>query len=295
MASLQLHKDALAISVDAERMQLRVPNGQHLTFDEHSVQLFQAFELLRSGTAQPALDAILGAELAAELITLLDSRGLVDANDQRSQFQRLLDQHLTTGGRVVDATPPRAAALVGEGRIATLVRNAIGGASCNHAGASVIETLLVAMSDTDNLDEMLMINQRAIQENRPVTFIRWDQRRLIVGPFVVPGETACLDCAAHRQRAASIHIDELIAWRRAGSVHPPFEGGEILDNFVMVVAMRHISAIMAGAHAIARPGAVTMVDPVTLEIVTAPVLRLPRCPSCRPGNDRPQRSIRDLN
>ena len=289
----------MSFPVDTERVQLRVPDGQHLTFDQSADQLFDAFELLRSGASQAALDGLLGAELAGELVGLLTSRGLVGANDQRSQFQRLLDQHLTTGGWLIDAAPPRAAELIGEGRIAGLVRDAMNADIPDRAPdrtfAPASATLLVAMSDTDSLTEMLGINRRAIAENRPVTFIRWDQRRLIVGPFVVPGESACLDCAAHRQRAASIHVDELVAWRRAGSTHPPFEGGAVLDHFVMAVAMRHIQAILAGAHAIARPGAVTMIDPITLETVNAPVLRLPRCPSCRPGSDRPQRSIRDLN
>lgn len=297
MTSLQLHADALAIPVDTDRVQLRVPDGQHLTFDQAVDDLLRAFDLLRGGTGREELEAVLGFDLAAELVDLLTTRGLVqDGVSDRSQFSRLLDQHLAVGGRLMDGDPPRSVAVVGAGRVANLIRDALeaedgaDGKAYDPAGI-----LLVVASDSDDIDALLIHNARAVTDGRPITFIRWDQRRLIVGPFVVPGETACLDCAAHRQRAASLHVDELLAWRSSSKRHPRFEGGEVLDAFVTAVAIRHIRAILAGANAVAAAGAISMVDPVSLESVTAPIVRLPRCPTCRPSEDRPRRSVRDLN
>lgn len=295
MTLLQLHSDALAVPVDEERVQLRSPDGQHLTFNADAELLVAAFERLSMGVGRPELDMLLGDALADELLTLLRSRGLLADFDgpKPAQFQQLLAQYKAGGGAVLDALPPRGIEIAGEGRIAALARAAVPATAARPAAAN--ETLIVATADREDWDTLLKMNARAVAERRTITFARWDQRRLLIGPFVVPGETACLECVAHRQRAASLHPDELLAWRRDGARQPAFRGGPGLDAFVKAAIEHHLAAILAGAYDLARPGAISILDPITFHTTVASVMRLPRCPTCRPSSETVARSIRDLN
>ena len=298
MDDFRLHPDALAVRVDDDRLQLRVPDGHHLTFDAHAEPLHDALSALRGGARPAEVATTLGADLAAELFALLDTRGLlVPRAAPGGQYDRQLEQHLAGGGRLALAAPPRAWHIVGSGRLAAIAARALPAgraAGADHA-AHAADVLTVAISDADDQAALLAANAQAVQAGRPITFVRWDQRRLLIGPYVVPGQSACLDCVNHRQFAAALHPDELLAWRRAADRHGRFEGGPVLDDFAAAAIARHVTAILAGAHELARPGAVAMLDPITLDCVTAPVLRLPRCPTCRPAADRVPRAIRDLN
>lgn len=295
MTLLRLHSDALAISVDDDRLQLRSPDGQHLTFDANAILLAEVFDRLREGADLRVLDEVLGEDLASELTALLHARGLLvaDGEENACQFARLLTQHKAGGGAVLDASPPRAVEIVGDGKIASLARTVA--ASATVASADTAETLLVACSDHEDWSALLAFNAQAVAERRTITFVRWDQSRLLIGPFVIPGESACLECVAHRQRAACLHPDELLAWRRNAAHQPVFQGGVGLSTFVQAAIEHHVEAILAGAYDLARPGAILILDPVAFRSSVAPVMRLPRCPTCRPSSETVLRSIRDLN
>jgi bacteriocin biosynthesis cyclodehydratase domain-containing protein len=291
---LRLHPDASFARIDAGRLQLRVPDGNHLTFESEADELERMLEILKVGVTPLELLRLTEKELAAELVALLENRGLICRANWETQFVRLLDQHISAGGRVADYRLPSSVTIEGEGRIASLLRTNLS----HHAPASTPdkrETLLLVVADFDDVDMFREANARAVGAEQAVSFVRWDQRRLLLGPFVVPGQTACLECALHRQRAACLHIDELDTWRRMSKSHPRYEGGQVLDGLVAAVADRHVTAIRRGAWEVAGPGVVSLFDPVSFEHTRAPVIRLPRCEVCRPQHLRPHRAIRDLN
>jgi len=61
--------------------------------------------------------------------------------------------------------------------------------------------LLLAVSDNYDHRFFRGINCRAVERGRPLLIGGMDQNRIHLGPFVLPGATACFECFYHRSRA----------------------------------------------------------------------------------------------
>lgn len=110
-----------------------------------------------------------------------------------------------------------------------------------------------------------------------------------VGPFVIPQQTACLNCHNLRVTRNLDHYQEYRAWekwvksdgkhKRALSMFlPPFT--DLVANMAAVEVFKHVSDVYEAE----TYGKFITVNAITFEVITHQVLRLPRCPSC--GNAR---------
>lgn len=128
---------------------------------------------------------------------------------------------------------------------------------------------------------------------RGLTFLPVILRRLIghVGPFVVPGQTACYQCMVARENA-HLQEHELL---RASEDRAPF--GQATSGTLppMASILGDIAALeIIKFHTRAMPPTVGRRIDVNLilpSLETRHVLRAPRCPTCAPAARRPASSL----
>ncbi|OEK07533.1 hypothetical protein A8C32_17200 [Flavivirga aquatica] len=291
--NLILHPDAHWVKTDNDRVQLRQPDGTHITFDQHATDINNALTVLRSPSENNVISVDIN--IMTQLKELLNSKGLlVNENySSTSQFQRLMDLHGTPAAKKASESLPTTISFLGKGKLASLARK-----SLNNAGIQITEegtdtSLLIAISDQDDYEFFREANTMAVKNNHPILFFRWAQRRFVIGPFVIPKQTACLECAYKRELGSSLFPDELKAYRTDNVTNMPnYEGGFVLDELASALITRHVMTILEGNFDLAGPSSLVRINPVTLEVKYAPILRLPRCNVCGNSENKPQRVIR---
>lgn len=122
-----------------------------------------------------------------------------------------------------------------------------------------------------------------------------------VGPSILPRQTACYNCFRSRRRATDWLYDETLAYEQAvrtGTVITPDEWIGSSVNLGQLPAYARIVGNLAASEIlrmiIGLPVPVTYgnwwrMDFVTWQVGLHPVLKLPRCPLCGPGSDKPRR------
>lgn len=162
------------------------------------------------------------------------------------------------------------------------------------ASASVVAVL----SDTMSMNGYDRANEVCIKHGVPWVSARIDRQRAIIGPFVIPNQTACFACFEARSRANADHPEDHEAlyrhWKELKvrrDIWPsllPFAG--IVGNFVALDLLR----VLAGEHLSAAAGRIINIDLPTMERSVHEVLKLPRCPACSRLRDRRPTKIWDI-
>ncbi|WP_281990193.1 TOMM precursor leader peptide-binding protein [Aquimarina aggregata] len=298
--NLILHPDVHWVKVDEKRIQLRQPDGEHITFDEHANDILNALKVLRT----PSINDIKVDESISEQIKeILHTRGLLIHKDNASNFQiqRLIDQHGVSGGKVATGKNPISVTIMGEGKLASVSKTSLLQAEIkiidDQDKFSISEDklpLMIVICDQEDHDFLQKMNAKAIQNKQPILFFRWFHRSFKLGPFVVPGETACLNCAHQRELASSLFPNELLAYRSSGRDDlPVYNGGPVLDQMAGALLTRQVLTILSGNYDLSEPSTMITVDPVLLNIKHSPILRIPRCRVCSNYENEPLRAIRD--
>lgn len=162
------------------------------------------------------------------------------------------------------------------------------------AAASVVAVL----SDTMSMSGYDRANEACIKHGVPWVSARIDRQRAIIGPFVIPNQTACFACFEARSRANADHPEDHEAlyrhWKDLNGRRDmwpsllPFAG--IVGNFVALDLLR----VLAGEHLSAAAGRIVNIDLPTMERSVHEVLKLPRCPACSRLRDRRPTKIWDI-
>lgn len=162
------------------------------------------------------------------------------------------------------------------------------------AKASVVAVL----SDNMSMAGYDRTNEACIKHGVRWVSARIDRQRAIIGPFVIPRQTACFACFEARSRANADHPEDHEAlyrhWkevRGCDGTWPsllPFAG--IVGNFVALDLLR----VLAGEHLSAAAGRVIHIELSTMERSVHEVLKLPRCPACSRLRDRNPTKIWDI-
>ncbi|MER9237219.1 TOMM precursor leader peptide-binding protein [Mesorhizobium sp. M0622] len=162
------------------------------------------------------------------------------------------------------------------------------------AAASVVAVI----SDTMSMGGYDRANEVCIKHGVPWVSARIDRQRAIIGPFVIPNQTACFACFEARSRANADHPEDHEAlyrhWKKLNGRRDmwpsllPFAG--IVGNFVALDLLR----VLAGEHLSAAAGRIINIDLLTLERSVHEVLKLPRCPACSRLRDRRPTKIWDI-
>lgn len=293
--SMKLHSSVDWFNLSEGQLQLRLPTGDHITFDEHGEEVGELLALWRDGVEEGDDTAEIGDDFKSDLIDLLMRTGsLVPDGEPLSEglFRAAADFH----GRAVRSKLSRPVSLTrgplsveGRGVVYNLVV-----ALVERLGLADTPELVIACADFDDRQTFGEINRRCVSDKTPVTFVRWGREHLLIGPFVLP-EGPCYECYNTRLLASSRFPKEMNAVMAAGS-HKQLQPDIGFRSLIEFAVTRHLELICAGAFHLARVGFVERWNPFGLQLLEhAPLSRVPLCETCgRTHASDPMIAVRDL-
>jgi bacteriocin biosynthesis cyclodehydratase domain-containing protein len=150
---------------------------------------------------------------------------------------------------------------------------------------------VIATSDFGGRHLMREWNEFCVVHGKHFLPVVLDRMIGFVGPFVIPGETACYECLRARENGA-MDAPELqratetaAFWRqKVNGFHPTM--ASVLAEIAALEVTKLYSGVMPW-----RVGRLIEVNLLTVEMKARRVLKLPRCPVCSPVNWRSSTSI----
>lgn len=198
-------------------------------------------------------------------------------------------------------------AVIGDGPLADQVREhlviaglggVVGGTEFDADEPSVGDAdLLVAIAPHRSSELLSRVNERALESRTPWLAVTGDEAgRPVVGPYIVPGSSACFECFRMR-RAANFPERSMVGslTRSQELAHSPLDssshGRNLMITGLIVEKVTERLGLGESASATA-PGYVAVLEPAApgWSVTEHRVLRVPRCPRCSPtaGQGQPQ-------
>jgi bacteriocin biosynthesis cyclodehydratase domain-containing protein len=309
---IRLHPLTQWQRVDEKRLQVRFPSARCVTFDQHAslieavlVELSEpsSFSNLIQLLAKTAADR----EIIGQLLDFLQQQYVLETNAGHSP-KGVMRAAIDFTSNFIEAakhglpTPFVSDVVVhGEGEIAGVVRQIVrsdnGPVSGLSRDASGVE-LMVACSDREDHALFRVLNADAVGSSKIITFLHWDGHSFILGPLVIPGESACYQCFLDRLMLNTHHPDELasLVALPARTAQQSLGNDAAFHGLVHYLAARHIGAIAAGLFHLVKPGSVSEWSLLEAKEVNGRVLKMPRCSQCsRLKTTAAPRSVRDLS
>ena len=152
--------------------------------------------------------------------------------------------------------------------------------------------LLVLAVDRPEPAVVEFVNQMSQDLDIPLFFSQLNGTEGIVGPFVMPGKTACLKCYQLRTVRNLDFYAEYCAWEKwiggegsqrrapAGSIGP-------FTGLVAAIAAFEVVKRLTNFHEPDLFGKFLTINALTMEFIAHPLLRVPRCPSCGKAQGKP--------
>ena len=140
-------------------------------------------------------------------------------------------------------------------------------------------TFAVVCPDHHRPAELRAVNRAALNRGTPWTSARLTGFELHIGPTVLPGRTACYECAEARLRSNSADLEEsaiVEAFRDIGRLRqeiPAFTPGTSLLSLEVLKALCWFATPASCSHLVT-------LDFLRLRLDRHPVLKVPRCPAC---------------
>ncbi len=155
-------------------------------------------------------------------------------------------------------------------------------AALRRAGLEVGDGGLPVVLVDDYLDPGLeAFNRARVEAGEPWVLARLAGRRLWLGPYFVPGETACWACLAERL-SGNRQLDRYLATKN-GSTHVARGAQAMLDSTREAGAAllaTELHAVLAVGGSMLAGGVLVTVELPSLEVERHHVVRLPHCPAC---------------
>jgi bacteriocin biosynthesis cyclodehydratase domain-containing protein len=158
--------------------------------------------------------------------------------------------------------------------------------------ASDAPPVLVLAVDRPEPELVDRVNQISQDLNIPLFFAQLNGTEGIVGPFVMPGKTACLKCYHLRTIRNLDFYVEYCSWEKwigdeGGSSRAPAGSIGPFTAIVASIAALEIVKRLTGFHEPDLFGKFMTINALTMEFITHPLLRVPRCPSCGKAQRNP--------
>lgn len=142
---------------------------------------------------------------------------------------------------------------------------------------------LVACSEKYEPAKLEKLNELAVQTKTPFIWACFDGRKGLIGPTVLPDETACFKCYQTRVLSNADHPEMLIAYESYLKTYGNnAEFGYLLPHVLMVSGMAALEIVKDLSY-LTPPityNAQLEINMVTMEYELHPVLKIPRCPVC---------------
>lgn len=295
--------------------------GEAITFTDHTEEIERLLTDLRDDTStqEGGLGLYMkSTEYQQAVIEALRSANVLSAEGGTNCYGlgiSLLRSHVALMRKRkswVRAPLVDAVTVVGDGVIATQVGSLVSGltsvepkvagtAELTEEESSALESyknLLVVCCDYEDFAYMRKFNSEiATSKDTLALFVSWGRGRLTVGPFVVPGESACYECYLLRRFSNSYYAEEFLA-RRSGDVEvggPALVDDDLFRGIVNFSVGRAILAIRLASLDLFEPGQVESWDPLRAEKTSGVVLRSSMCEVCGTSKTATKRAIRAIN
>lgn len=285
-----------------DRLQLRFPDGQSITFDRDVARLDRCLAALAAGTfeADDVGLALLSLLRERSALTVLDDAGADWAIDiYEFAFRRAQGPE---GAPRSDVNAARGTPLCVFGS-GWMQEQALAAAEALGMRRRVLidelgpDGLLLVTSDRYDPDFFRSANRQAVSTGARAVFAHRQLSRIVVGPLVLPRESACYECYFQRQRAASrfkAEFDSRVRAAAAARATAARSPSRVAAGLCQSLLALLLLAAAARAYDVFEPGTLVSFDVLTLEKSRQPVLRLPRCSVCSDAGSRPGRAVREL-
>lgn len=237
---------------------------------------------------RPVAPAVLGA-----LSLLADNHLLVDgqhrAADSEPKTAAATFAAEVSGAPVTQTSEALVAArvaILGSSRAATEIARQLREMGVGRVEAGVLDgdstdaPLVVAAPSPPETIELEPLNARRLERGEPwLSVLPYDGRRLIVGPFVLPGESACRACYLVRRAAASGYDEDFDRIDRAAlRAASPEPISVIAAGLVSLLVLRWLTFRDPRV-----PGSLYAFESApAFRLAHHRVLRVPRCRACGP-------------
>lgn len=224
------------------------------------------------------------AAIADRIIGILRERGVIRSASEDSTnptSSDLLWAWLRFVGTAQSAQPM--IGLIGEGQLANALQDEIGGLGLVCKRIDTPDNnfhLVVACADLNDRERLRFQNKQAVDADVPFLPV-WMQRHIIcVGPIIIPGATACVECLHHREemnRTGSLNAQEIPHAEMASS---------FASRYAAMLATVEIARFLAGAIYDLHIATFTRHSLLNGKRAQSVILKLPRCPVCGPARDQ---------
>ena len=283
---------------DQALLQIRSPDGDHITFDKHVERIEHALQDLHAGVTSNSVCAM--SPLEQELVRLLSNRSFLVEGEQihgcEDWFQALAafrKRRLETSGGEEPDTQVQLS-IEGSGWIADCARAAAAQAAVLRVSRP--RNISLVCTDVWDIEWLREENSRLVRDGRECSFIARDGPTLYIGPHVLPKQSSCFECFFTRYSANLLHPAEFASYtervRRTRLVRQP--SSKWAQGFVEFIALRHLIGITNEDTALSQPGRIEILNVLSLHRREAAVLRLPFCAVCGSRRDKPRQAIRNL-
>ncbi len=289
-----IHPEVHWVHVGNDRLQLRQPNGDNVTFDKHVLEIANILNFFKQPSNK--LETI-NEDIFTPLTELLISKGFLISKKEMSsfQFERIADLHPNKNIKYKENRLPKSVSIIGEGILHNLIKNSLLEAKIKINESDNPNSLKLVITDSDDYLLLNKENEKAIKRNQLVLFFRWSNGLFKIGPFVTPGETACLECATQREIASNLFPDEMNAYLNSNVTDlPKYQGGPVLDNLASSIITRQVLLILRGDYDVLGTSSILTVDPLLLKFKHSPILRLPKCKVCSSKEQQPSKNYHNL-
>jgi bacteriocin biosynthesis cyclodehydratase domain-containing protein len=284
---------------DGDRLQVRFPDGDHITLEAGGADAIRLLELLTAGTAPTTPSAA-----DEELISLLMQRGMFvsDRHGPSDWLKDIIEYVVSLSNRthgpagVTMAMSSTLFLIEGEGWLADVVRDACNLAGLRHTGPDTEEAcdVVVIVSDRMEMERFSALNARYCKEGARIVFFWRDVAQIVAGPLVLPGESACFECYRTRLRGNSLFGEEFDAFAALPLRDSERLGSALAEGVVRGFIARQLIAIATGSFDLMEPNALYSFDVLTMALDRQALLRTPRCKACGLHASRPVPAVRAI-
>ncbi|WP_448548288.1 TOMM precursor leader peptide-binding protein [Thalassotalea fusca] len=300
-------------TIDSDKLQIRVPDGQHITLTESAVlagamleRLIepQNFEQIQDWAQQKQIG---NEELETALATLHEYSIIVESRAKQNQgvFNNVLNFNVNSSKSIRSGLPfPYFSTIEakGTGYIFNCVEQVIEQTQpvldeLQNESQTEGQHLRIVCSDIADQQYLLEQNRQAVKDKIACLTVQWTDEFLSIGPLYIPEESACYECLNVRKRAASNFLSELDAvLKRNTQRSVDVKLDSTLEYLISYAVSRYLSLVTRGMFHLVKPNEVETWDILKAEKTVGEVLRVPRCDACgRKKSSDPTRAIRDLN
>lgn len=163
------------------------------------------------------------------------------------------------------------------------------------AESNHFDVFVIPLHYFDNIQLYELANEICIARGIPFLsgFIQGDN--LEIGPFVVPGATACYYCFETRKKSNVANLAHYQQFEESWKLHPVRMGckgepdvfGVLAGNFFALEVYKYLM----GFEQPATLNTLVQFNLFTFELTRHHILRLPRCPKCSPVGSQPPKSL----